>query len=66
MIDIIKNNINIIKDVCRKHHVKELFVFVSAARENDFNETSDIDLLVHLEPLPLETNEHVFYIVENR
>ncbi len=66
MIDIIKNNINVIKDVCNKHHVKELFVFGSAARNNDFTSESDIDVLVNFEALPLETNEQVFYVVENR
>jgi len=66
MIDIIKNNIAEIKDVCNKHHVKELFVFGSAARDNDFTSESDIDVLVNFEALPLETNEQVFYVVENR
>ena len=66
MIDIIKNNINVIKDVCNKHYVKELFVFGSAARNNDFTSESDIDVLVNFEALPLETNEQVFYVVENR
>jgi predicted nucleotidyltransferase len=66
MIDIIKNNIAEIKDVCNKHHVKELFVFGSAARDNDFTIESDIDVLVNFEALPLETNEQVFYVVENR
>lgn len=66
MIDIIKHNIDVIKDVCSKHYVKKLFVFGSAARGNDFTSDSDIDVLVNFEALPLETNEQVFFVVENR
>ena len=66
MIDIIEHNIDVIKDACNKHHVKELFVFGSAARESDFTNKSDIDILVNFETLPLETNEQVFYVVENK
>src|SRR5690242_14302529 len=32
-------------DLCRKYHIRRLDVFGSAAR-GDFNETSDVDLLV--------------------
>ena len=66
MIDLIQNNINAITDVCKKHHVKQLFVFGSAARRGDFTDSSDIDILVNFENLPLDTNEQIFYIVENR
>lgn len=66
MIDLIQNNINAIAAVCKQHHVKELFLFGSAARRNDFTDNSDIDILVNFEHLPLDTNEQVFYIVENR
>jgi predicted nucleotidyltransferase len=66
MIDLIQNNINTIADACRQHHVKELFLFGSAARRSDFTESSDIDILVNFENLPLDTNEQIFYIVENR
>ncbi len=66
MIDLIQNNISAIADACKKHHVKELFLFGSAARKNDFTNNSDIDILVNFEPLPFDTNEQIFYIVENR
>lgn len=66
MIDVINHNINAISDACKKHHVKELYVFGSAARQNDFTDNSDIDILVNFEPLPIDTNEQIFYIVENR
>lgn len=66
MIDVLKNNIDAIADACKKHHVKELFVFGSASRKEDFTEESDIDILVNFKALPLDTNEQVFYVVENR
>lgn len=42
---IIKDNIHQIKKLCESHNVKSLFVFGSASTEN-FNELSDIDLLI--------------------
>jgi predicted nucleotidyltransferase len=66
MINLIQNNIKAIADACKQHHVKELFLFGSAARSGDFTDSSDIDILVNFENLPLDTNEQVFYIVENR
>jgi len=39
-----------IAELCRKHHVRRLSVFGSAARD-DFNpETSDVDVLVAFDP----------------
>ena len=66
MIEIVKYNLNAIADACKKHHVKELFLFGSAARPQDFTDKSDVDILVNFKNLPLETNEQVFYVVENR
>ena len=65
MIALVKNNINTITDLCKKHHVTSLYVFGSAARENDFSDKSDIDLLVNFKSLPITTNEEIFYKVEN-
>jgi uncharacterized protein len=39
-----------IAELCRRFHVRRLDVFGSAAREHDFTEESDIDLLVEYEP----------------
>ncbi len=39
-------------DLCREHHVRSLFVFGSAAREDFDPGRSDVDLLVEFEPLP--------------
>lgn len=38
-----------IRALCRKHRVRELYLFGSAAR-NDFRPDSDVDLLVVFEP----------------
>ena len=38
-----------IAECCRRHHIRRLAVFGSALR-SDFNETSDIDILVEFEP----------------
>jgi len=37
-----------IAEFCRRHHIRRLAVFGSALR-SDFNETSDIDILVEFE-----------------
>lgn len=66
MIDLIQNNINAITNVFKQHHVKELFVFGSAARQIDFANASDVDLLVNFEALPDYTNEEIFYLVDNK
>jgi predicted nucleotidyltransferase len=36
-------------EVCRRHHVRRLFLFGSALRE-DFGPSSDVDILVEFEP----------------
>jgi predicted nucleotidyltransferase len=41
---LIKNNIDDINRLCKKHHVKELFVFGSVTGES-FDKNSDIDFL---------------------
>ena len=52
---IIEQNINAIQDVCKKHHVKELYAFGSAAKDN-FSPKSDVDLLVEFEKM--NSNEY--------
>lgn len=39
-------------DVCRRYHVRSLFVFGSATRDDFDPDHSDVDLLVEFEPLP--------------
>jgi uncharacterized protein len=38
-----------IREICRRHHVRELSIFGSALRD-DFRADSDVDLLVEFEP----------------
>ena len=52
MIPLIANHADQLAEICRRHHVKRLEVFGSAA-VGDFNpDTSDIDFLVEIQPLP--------------
>jgi hypothetical protein len=47
---IITDNIDKIKSLCLKHNIKQLFLFGSACTD-EFNESSDIDLLVSFKPM---------------
>ncbi len=62
---LIENKKKLITQLCKKYHVKQLYVFGSAARGIDFTDKSDIDFLVIFESLPATTNEDIFYKVEN-
>ena len=42
-----------IAELCRKHHVRRLSVFGSAARDDFDPETSDVDVIVEFEEFPL-------------
>lgn len=46
--------IGLIRDFCRRHHVKKLAVFGSYLRD-DFGPVSDIDLLAEFDPDPIPT-----------
>ncbi|MDO5510532.1 MAG: nucleotidyltransferase domain-containing protein [Weeksellaceae bacterium] len=46
---ILKNNADIISELCEEHKVKELYAFGSVLNSN-FNEESDIDLMVNFLP----------------
>jgi len=45
VIDLIKENIDQVQELCRKHQVKSLYVFGSACSDR-FSEESDIDFLI--------------------
>jgi len=45
MIPLIKNNIEAIRDACKKHHVRSLYLVGSAAKADRFGQESDIDFL---------------------
>ena len=47
MQDFIKHKINELKGLCEQHHVKELYLFGSAAKGNFDAQNSDIDLVVN-------------------
>ena len=46
---IIKNQLNVIKDLCKQYKVKSLYSFGSV-NTSTFSEKSDIDLLIDFEP----------------
>ncbi len=51
MIEALEQRRGEIAEVCRRHRVRRLEVFGSAARGTDFGPASDIDLLVDYEPM---------------
>src|SRR3954470_3089371 len=58
---IITDNLPKIKDICQKHHVKELYVFGSASK-NELKDTSDVDFLYSIEEnVSLETYADNFF-----
>jgi predicted nucleotidyltransferase len=65
MVTLIKSNMEKIADACKKHHVKALYLFGSAARSNDFTEKSDVDFLVEYNYKEETNDNNVFERVEN-
>ncbi len=45
MVPLIKDNMNAILDLCKKHHLKSFYLVGSAAKENKFTDESDVDFL---------------------
>ncbi len=45
MLDLIASRTPELEDICRRHGVRRLDVFGSAARETDFTPQSDVDLI---------------------
>lgn len=46
MVTLIKENIDSIREACKKHHVKSFYLIGSAARQDkDFTHDSDVDFL---------------------
>jgi len=50
--NLIDKNINAIKELCDKHKVEELYIFGSFLT-NEFNESSDVDLLIQFGKIDL-------------
>ncbi len=57
---LIENNINNIQQICRRFHVKNLYLFGSAA-SSSFNDQSDIDFLVTFDPVTLDDYSDNFF-----
>jgi predicted nucleotidyltransferase len=49
MIPLIKNNIQSIQELCKRHHVSSLYLFGSAVNEQAFTQQSDIDFLYEID-----------------
>jgi hypothetical protein len=54
-----------IADLCRKHHVRRLSVFGSAARDDFDPATSDVDLLVEFDGSSIDRYAKNFYSLED-
>jgi len=50
---IIEEKISILKELCKTYDVKTMYVFGSACT-NDFNDSSDIDILVSFKDISIE------------
>jgi predicted nucleotidyltransferase len=46
MIDLVKNNVKGLQDICVRYHVKSLHLFGSAAKGDNHSKTSDLDFVV--------------------
>jgi len=57
---IITNNLSQIKDLCQKHHVKELYVFGSVTTDK-FRDDSDVDFSYIMDEVPLEKSADNFF-----
>lgn len=52
--------------LCEKHHVKALYLFGSATRDDFDPATSDLDFLVEFQPLdPIDHANHWFGLIED-
>ncbi len=54
-----------IAELCRKHHVRRLSVFGSAARDDFDPEKSDVDLLVEFDASSIERYAKNFFALED-
>lgn len=50
--DLVEKNIDLIRDLCKNHHVSQLFVFGSILT-NRFKKNSDIDFIVDFQGIDL-------------
>ena len=45
MVTLIKDNLDTIRALCKKHHIKSFYLVGSAAKETRFTDESDVDFL---------------------
>ena len=65
MNDIIIRNIKEIEALCDAHHVKNLFAFGSVCTDN-FNDLSDVDLLVTFDKMNYGDYADTYFILVNK
>ena len=58
MVSLIENNMKAIQDVCKKHHVRSLYVVGSATNEKRFLPESDVDFLYRFRKEDIEEMEY--------
>lgn len=58
MAPIVTENIEKIKEACKQHNLKYLYVFGSAARGNDFSVESDVDFLYAFDKEKIEFDNY--------
>ena len=58
MVALIKNNIDAIRDACKKYHVKSLYLVGSATKASHFTDESDIDFLYRFRKEDIEEMEY--------
>jgi predicted nucleotidyltransferase len=58
MTGIVEKNIPLIIDLCKKHKLKSLYLFGSAANRNLFNEKSDVDFLYEYDVTKIKELEY--------
>ena len=58
MVTLVKDNIAAIRDLCKKHHVRTLYLVGSAAKEQRFTEKSDVDFLYRFKKEEIEEMQY--------
>jgi uncharacterized protein len=58
MIALIEDNMEAIRDACKRHHVRSLYLVGSAIDENNFSDTSDVDFLYRFRKEEIEASNY--------
>ena len=62
--DLVEKNIDLIRDLCKNHHVSQLFVFGSILT-NRFKKNSDIDFIVDFQGIDLYDYADNYFDLKN-